>query len=96
MTLQEHLCDAGCYSEVAVNLEWWMGIEEIRIGSSIRILLCLRIRWQQAKHIADDSESMIAIDPWCALIGVVSVVVIAITPKLDQFMDLIDKAPEEK
>ena len=65
MTLQEHLSDTGCYSEVAVNLEWRMGIEEIRIGSAIRIFLCLRIRWQQTKHIADDSESMIAIEHTC-------------------------------
>ena len=65
MTLQEHLCDAGCYSEVTINLEWWMGIKEIRIGSSLRIFLYLRIRWQQAKHIADDSESMIAIEHAC-------------------------------
>ncbi len=65
MTLQEHLSDTGCYSEVAVYLEWRMGIEEIRIGSAIRILLCLRIRWQQTKHIADDSESMIAIEHAC-------------------------------
>ena len=42
-----------------------MGIEEIRIGSAIRIFLCLRIRWQQTKHIADDSESMIAIEHTC-------------------------------
>ena len=34
MALEQHLGDAGCAAEVAVNLERRMGIEHIRIGTS--------------------------------------------------------------
>ena len=34
IALHEHLADAGCSTEVSVNLERWVGIEEIRIGST--------------------------------------------------------------
>ena len=35
MTLQEHLSDAGCSAEVAVDLERWVCAEEVRICSSV-------------------------------------------------------------
>lgn len=32
--LEQHLAYTGCTSEIAVNLEGWMGIEEVGIGAS--------------------------------------------------------------
>ena len=34
MTLHQHLTDASHTSEVSINLEWRMGIEEVRIGAA--------------------------------------------------------------
>ena len=62
MTLQEHLGHTGCESEVAVDLEWGMSVEEIRIGASIGIFLGHGVTRQQREHIADNLEGMVAVE----------------------------------
>ena len=34
MTLQQHLGDPGGLSEISVNLEWGMGIEQVRVNAA--------------------------------------------------------------
>ena len=46
-----------------------MGIEEVRIGASLRILACLRVVGQQMQHVLDDLESMVAVEHTCPEVG---------------------------
>ena len=42
-----------------------MGIEEVRICSAVGIILCHRVAWQQAEHVANDFEGVVAIEHTC-------------------------------
>ena len=69
VTLHEHLHDAGCHTEVAVNLEWWMRVEEIGEGAAIRELSLLAFVGKESEHVADDGEGMVAIEHACPEVG---------------------------
>ena len=63
MALQEHFGNTGSHSEITVDLEWRMGIEEVGISPSILILWIPLVFFsrQQGQHIADNLEGMVAI-----------------------------------
>lgn len=47
MALQQHLGDAGSASEVAVDLEWRMGTEQVGVGAGTMAAVVLNGRLQQ-------------------------------------------------
>ena len=62
VALQEHLCNACCATEVAVDLERRMGVEEVRIGAAVGILLYAAVVGQQVEHVGDDLQGVVAIE----------------------------------
>ena len=69
VTLQQHLTDTGCHTEVTVNLEGRMGIKQIGIGTSVGILSHLPVFRQNAEHILDNQEGMVAVQQTSPQIG---------------------------
>ena len=61
VALQQHLSDTGCGTEVAVNLEWGVGIKQVGEGASVRVLACGFLRGEQLQHIGQDGQSVVAI-----------------------------------
>ena len=61
VTLYQHFADTGRHAEVTVNLERRMGIEQVRIGASVRILAGLAVVGQQFQHVLDNLEGMVAV-----------------------------------
>ena len=41
VALHQHLAYTCSTSEVAINLEWWMGIKEVRVGTTAAVLAIL-------------------------------------------------------
>ena len=62
MALKKHLTDTGRNTEITVNLEWRMGIEEVWISAAIRMLTCRTVVWQQVQHILDNRKGMVTIE----------------------------------
>ena len=61
LALEEHLGNTGCHTEVAVDLERRMCIEQIGEGAAIGIFSLHTLVGKNAQHIADDLERMVAI-----------------------------------
>src|SRR5574344_899059 len=61
MALQEHLTDTRRYAEVTVNLERWMRIKQVGIGSSLGVFLLHVIIRQDMQHVLDNLQCMVTI-----------------------------------
>ena len=57
VALQQHLGNAGGTTEVAVNLEGWMGIEEVGVGAALFLLSA-----HQGELVANEFQGMVAIE----------------------------------
>ena len=69
MALQQHLADTGRNAEVTVNLERRMGIEEVRIGTTIGELAGLAVIRQQVQHVLDNREGVVTVEHTCPEVG---------------------------
>ena len=65
VTLQQHFRHTSRETEVTVNLEWRMGIEEVGISPAVGIILSHGIAWQQTEHVAYYFEGVVAIEHTC-------------------------------
>ena len=65
VTLQQHLGDAGRGTEVSVDLERRVGVEEVRECAAVWILAGSVLRWQQSQHVLEDGQGMAAVEHTC-------------------------------
>ena len=68
MALEKHFADACCSAEIAVDLEWWVGTEEVRICSAdmlrlgIYLRVCaMRVLVCRVEEAAEQLESSVAV-----------------------------------
>ena len=57
VALQQHLGDAGGTSEVAVDLEWRVRVEEVRVGAALLLLVA-----HEGQLVADELEGVVAVE----------------------------------
>ena len=65
MALQQHFGHSCGVSEVPVDLEGRVCVEQVGIGSSFGIFLLHCIARKQFEHVADDSVGMVAVQHTC-------------------------------
>ena len=63
MTLQQHLAHASRTTEVTINLEWWMGIKQVGIGTATAPPLCGA--GYHVQHVLDNLKGMVTILHTC-------------------------------
>jgi hypothetical protein len=54
--LQQHLDDAGRSGEVTIDLEWWVGIEQVGIGAAMLVT-----RFGQPEQVAEQGIRVVAV-----------------------------------
>ena len=65
MALEHHLSNACRGTEVSVNLEGRVCVEEVGESASVRILARSVLRGKQTEHVLQDGERMGAVEHTC-------------------------------